>query len=387
MTLRSLFVVATVAGALAGPACRSDTREARPWNPVAASSSSANGIAYVFDGRSDLTFKPERSAVGGASAVYAPTLLTPVVSADGRSVFLQWRKSRLGADPLAWVIDYTLPSGATGSVQLPPGTTSLTAALPFAGLYKLTVTAYDGVTVGAVSEGRTFSANFGATVPGAVVGLTGSAVGTTLTLRWTAPVDSDSSTTFVVVFQGAVYPVGTNTSASSTVPAGRHSIEVFARNPAGDGPRISTEVSVVGPATLGNYSGPFTGTGPFVTATGTCNVTDSGTATITLSVDSTGIGTASPRGALAGTLNLAGTEKTSADKPGTVCYFSSVFQTANVALTMVVNGTTIEGGAQASTSIYWFVGRINDGSITGTLSVTEPGNPGVVDMPIVLTKS
>lgn len=369
--------------------------EWRPVDPVTSVERASSAFAYVLDGHSDARMIFEPASAGSGAFVVGPDLQPPVVGADGRTVFIQWKKSTLGTDPLRWILNYSVPSGEQGSVSFPPETTSLTASLSSPGLYTISVTAFDGVTQGAgtVSQVRTFFVSLGLALPTAVVGLTGTTSGAVLTLRWNPPASGNNPMTYSVVFDGTTYPVGGSTSVSASVPPGRYSVEVFASNAVGDGPHTATDVSPVGAATLARYSGALSGSGQFDRGFGVlCTYTYSGTVTLTLGIEPSGNFTINPRGALSGTLNISGSEQTSPSPQITTILCpnqTTTFQGNSPTLGLVFSGTNLSGGTGTVSSAgagFTFNGRLSDSSLTGVLTVGFTGNNNTIRLPVVLTR-
>jgi hypothetical protein len=333
------------------------------------------GTARVFDGARTIS---SPSAVGGSALTDAgpPSLDQPVVDPERRTVSVEWHRG-FGDPPLKWLVEYTAPGGLSGTFEFATGTMSLSAGLPFDGPYTLRVCAFNGASGCQYSATRAFSLQ--GRLPGAVTNAAWSANGTTLTVSWAAPASGGAPTTYVVLFQGATYPLGLVTSGFATVAPGRYLIVVFARNAAGDGPPVTLEATVVGTATAGTYRGTFTGTGSFVKGTCTWRPTYTGTIIVALTQSAAG---------LTGTIRVTGSESepagTSSDPNRTCSAGGDSFDSTNPA---IISGANIaRSGIDMSAALGVFNGNLAGTAITGSLTANYSLGTGSIPMSVTLNR-
>jgi hypothetical protein len=340
----------------------------------------------IFDGGSHASTVSERPATAAFSGV--PSLFV-TLDLEGRRVTLDWSKGP-GDDPLSWRLYYQLPIGGGGFFDFLLGQTSVTADLPFGGLFTTQICAYNGgphETGCALSPIVPFTLPIlTSNVPNKPENFRGSANGSTVTFSWNAPLPGGGApTTYVLVYNGQEIPVGNGLSSSFPgIPPGRYLVAVFARNAAGNSPLATTEVTVGGTTATGVYAGPFSGTGSItrIFTSATCNwqSTMRGTVTITLTQQVDG---------LAGTINVSGSrsepEGTSNNPNFTCLAGDDTFSSTNP---VIISGTSIARTA-ISMGVYTgtFSGRLDGSTITGTLTANYNNGSGSIAMPVTLTRT
>jgi hypothetical protein len=340
----------------------------------------------IFDGTSAASILSERPATAAFSGV--PSLVV-TLDLEGRRVTLDWTKGP-GDDPLSWRLYYQLPIGGGGFFDFLLGQTSVTADLPFGGLFTAEICAYNGgpYETGCVRSPivpftlPTLTSN----VPNKPELFRGSANESTVTFSWNAPLPGGGApTTYVLVYNGQQIPVGNVFSVTYPgIPPGRYLVALFARNAAGSSPLATTEVTVGGTTAAGVYAGPFSGTGSItrIFTSATCNwqSTMRGTVTITLTQQGDG---------LAGTINVSGSRSEpqgTSNNPNFTCLAGDdTFSSTNPA---IISGTSIARTA-ISMGVYTgtFSGRLDGSTITGTLTANYNNGSGSIAMPMTLTRT
>ncbi|MGA2037064.1 MAG: hypothetical protein ABSH04_05710 [Acidimicrobiales bacterium] len=184
-------------------------------------------------------------ATSGAPA--APGGLTAIAS--GGTVTLRWSNppDAQGDDVYRDGVEIAWPGWPD------PVVTSYVDTNPGAGTHTYYVTAYDGS-----GEGAPSNVDSVVVAPAAVSGLTATVDGTTVTLTWTNPADTDGDDVYVdgtkIAWPGWPDPVVTSYTITNA-QSGTHTYAVTAYNGGGEGPATSIVVSVTGtPAAPGGLS-------------------------------------------------------------------------------------------------------------------------------------
>jgi hypothetical protein len=378
MPTRTAFVPATVANAgVFNPFALSSPRLAVQSQPVEGT--------VTFDGKSAASTAGELPASAAFSGV--PSLLV-TLDLEGRRVTLDWSKGP-GDDPLSWRLYYQLPIGGGGFFDFLLGQTSVTADLPFGGLFTAEICAYNGgpYETGCVRSPivpftlPTLTSN----VPNKPENFRGSANGSTVTFSWNAPLPGGGApTTYILVYNGQELPPVGNVLSHSVqgVPPGRYFVAVLARNAAGSSAVATTEVTVGGTATSGNYTGSYSGTGSYFKSSNGCTWTPtySGTITVILTQGSTG---------LVGSIRVTGTENVplgSTATPNFTCLSSNTNYEDN--RPVIISGTNIaRTGLAIETSTGTFNGNLSGNAIVGTFTLAYTTGTGSIAMPVTLSRA
>jgi len=339
----------------------------------------------IFDGGSHASTVSERPATAAFSGV--PSLFV-TLDLEGRRVTLDWSKGP-GDDPLSWRLYYQLPIGGGGFFDFLLGQTTVTADLPFGGLFTTQICAYNGgpyETGCALSPIVPFTLpTLTSNVPNKPENFSGSANGSTVTFSWKAPLPGGGApTTYVLVYNGQELPPVGNVLSYSVpgVPPGRYLVAVFARNAAGNSPVATTEVTVGGTATSGNYTGNYSGTGSYFKSSNGCTwaPTYSGAITVILTQGSTG---------LVGSIRVTGTENVplgSTATPNFTCLSSSTNYEDN--RPVIISGTNIaRTGLAIEASTGTFNGNLSGNSIVGTFTLVYTNGTGSIAMPVTLSRA
>jgi hypothetical protein len=172
-----------------------------------------------------------------------PVALT--ATASGSNVTIQWSPDT-GSPPTSYFVDVGSSSGAANIGSFPMTATTLTASGVPNGRYYLRVRAVNAAGVSAPSAETVLTV--GCVPPQPPTTLTGTVSGASLTLAWQpSPTSGVSYTVIAGSSSGASNiaqaPVGTATTLSAAVPAGRYFIRIRAVTPCGSAD--SNEIDVV----------------------------------------------------------------------------------------------------------------------------------------------
>jgi Matrixin len=228
-------------------------------------------VAAIMNSRISDTDRLQTDDVNGAAALYGGSgggggggtpLVAPgapgglATSASGSTVSLSWRAPASGGSPTAYVIEAGSATGLANLASFSTGSaaTSFSAGGVGPGAYYIRVKAANAAGTSGASNESLLIVGGGAcsSAPGAPAGLTTSASGSTVTLRWTAA--SGNPTTYVVEAGSA--PGSSNLAnsdlgspATSYVAAGvgrgTYYVRMRARNACGTGPASNEALLVV----------------------------------------------------------------------------------------------------------------------------------------------
>jgi hypothetical protein len=192
------------------------------------------------------------------SAVYAPTLLPPVVSGD--SVTVTWVPAAGGDQPREWRLIWSTPSQA-GAFVFPVGTTTARGDGVWPGNYSVVVCAVNnaGSYLDTCSAVGTFTITPQYPNPPTNLRYETASNGTTVTLRWNPPSSGPAVDEYVILYQGQRIPVGRNLSVTADLAPGSYLVGVLSRNRSGESAAATITIQVVQRA--GSYAGPFRTTG------------------------------------------------------------------------------------------------------------------------------